>query len=103
MVKPGGTGTPRAAISARLAPLPPRRSRMAPFPSVSSAPKEYTHFVINHSPTRSIATLVPGALARAQPHAKCQPAGAVENKVDAEKGAEDINAVRGPVPDDDQA
>src|SRR6202048_5492579 len=39
MVKPGGTGRPRLAISARLAPLPPSRSRSCALPS----PKVNTH------------------------------------------------------------
>src|SRR5207245_8028702 len=33
IVKPGGTGRPSRVISARPAPLPPRRSRMEAFPS----------------------------------------------------------------------
>src|SRR6185312_2234331 len=44
MVKPGGTGKPRLAISARLAPLPPRRSRRPAFPSALPSPKVNTHF-----------------------------------------------------------
>src|SRR5215472_12545398 len=36
MVKPGGTGRPRLVISARLAPLPPRRSLRSLFPSVKA-------------------------------------------------------------------
>src|ERR1700719_718647 len=43
MVKPGGTGSPRFAISARLAPLPPSRSRITALPSALPPPKEYTH------------------------------------------------------------
>src|SRR5689334_16737767 len=43
MVKPGGTGKPRFAISASPAPLPPRMSRMAAVPSARPLPKEYTH------------------------------------------------------------
>src|SRR6476469_1453940 len=39
MVKPGGTGRPRLAISARFAPLPPSRLRMSALPS----PKVNTH------------------------------------------------------------
>mgnify|MGYP000733007291 CR=1 FL=1 len=34
IVKPGGTGRPMRAISARLAPFPPRRERMEESPSV---------------------------------------------------------------------
>jgi len=34
-VKPGGIGSPRFVISARLAPLPPRRLRMSAFPSLN--------------------------------------------------------------------
>jgi hypothetical protein len=36
MVNPGGTGRPRFVISARLAPLPPRRSFMSLLPSRKS-------------------------------------------------------------------
>src|SRR6266581_1137098 len=43
MVKPGGTGRPRLAISARLAPLPPRRSRSSALPSALPSPKVKTH------------------------------------------------------------
>src|SRR5687768_9935149 len=41
MTKPGGTGRPSTVISARLAPLPPRRSFMSLPPSA----KSYTYFV----------------------------------------------------------
>src|SRR5712692_5368242 len=44
MVKPGGTGRPRLAISARLAPLPPRRSRRPALPSALPSPKLNTHW-----------------------------------------------------------
>src|SRR6267142_2848390 len=43
MVKPGGTGRPRLAISARLAPLPPKRSRRPALPSALPSPKVNTH------------------------------------------------------------
>src|SRR5579863_3598035 len=43
MVKPGGTGKPRLAISARLAPLPPSRSRRSALPSALPSPKVNTH------------------------------------------------------------
>src|SRR5262245_37505369 len=43
MVKPGGTGRPRFAISARPAPLPPSNSRMLERPSALPPPKTYTH------------------------------------------------------------
>src|SRR6202000_3037075 len=43
MVKPGGTGKPRLAISARLAPLPPSRSRISDLPSALPLPKVNTH------------------------------------------------------------
>src|SRR3954464_4702768 len=43
MVKPGGTGRPRLDISARLAPLPPSRSRMLAWPSALPSPKVKTH------------------------------------------------------------
>src|SRR5262249_34608391 len=39
MVKPGGTGNPRLAISARLAPLPPSRLRIPLRPSAFPPPK----------------------------------------------------------------
>src|SRR5262249_11689675 len=42
MVKPGGTGRPRPAISARLAPLPPSSSFMCAAPSPLPAPNRYT-------------------------------------------------------------
>src|SRR5689334_9481847 len=44
MVKPGGTGRPRLAISARLAPLPPSRSRRLAVPSALPSPKVKTHW-----------------------------------------------------------
>ena len=40
IVKPGGTGRPRFDISARLAPLPPRRLRIDASPSALPSPKE---------------------------------------------------------------
>src|SRR5579863_1199409 len=43
MVKPGGTGRPRLAISARLAPLPPSKSRNSALPSALPSPKVNTH------------------------------------------------------------
>src|SRR3977135_667581 len=43
MVKPGGTGSPRVAISARVAPLPPSRSRKPALPSALPSPKVNTH------------------------------------------------------------
>src|SRR3990170_1275714 len=43
MVKPGGTGSPRLAISARLAPLPPSKSRNPALPSALPSPKVNTH------------------------------------------------------------
>src|ERR1700759_2247143 len=43
MVKPGGTGRPRLAISARLAPLPPSRLRMSARPSALPSPNVKTH------------------------------------------------------------
>jgi hypothetical protein len=39
IVKPGGTGRPRFAISARFAPLPPSRLRMSAAPSAAPSPK----------------------------------------------------------------
>src|SRR6187402_1772815 len=43
MVKPGGTGSPRLAISARFAPLPPSSSRIALLPSARPSPNVNTH------------------------------------------------------------
>src|SRR5437879_11527782 len=43
MVKPGGTGSPRLAISARLAPLPPSKSRNPALPSALPSPNVNTH------------------------------------------------------------
>src|ERR1700722_9487738 len=43
MVKPGGTGRPRLAISARLAPLPPSKSRNPALPSALPSPNVNTH------------------------------------------------------------
>src|SRR3954469_21992349 len=42
MVKPGGTGRPMFAISARFAPLPPRRFFISLLPSDLPPPKKYT-------------------------------------------------------------
>ena len=39
IVKPGGTGTPMRAISARFAPFPPRSSRISAVPSTRPVPK----------------------------------------------------------------
>src|SRR6267142_7215958 len=43
MVKPEGTGSPRLAISARLAPLPPSKSRKPALPSALPSPNVNTH------------------------------------------------------------
>src|ERR1700735_3660678 len=43
MVKPGGTGNPRLAISARLAPLPPSTSPKLALPSALPSPNVKTH------------------------------------------------------------
>src|SRR5262249_9964152 len=43
MVKPGGTGKPRLAISARPAPLPPKRLPMSARPSAFPLPTGDTH------------------------------------------------------------
>src|SRR5215831_6439986 len=43
MVKPGGTGSPSCAISARPAPLPPSRLRIDALPSARPSPKLKTH------------------------------------------------------------
>src|SRR5579863_10519464 len=58
MVKPGGTGNPRLAISARLAPLPPSRSRRPASPSALPSPKVNTHL-----PDFATATLPTGLAA----------------------------------------
>src|SRR3954449_1319890 len=42
-VKHGGTGRPRLAISARLAPLPPSKSRISALPSALPSPNVNTH------------------------------------------------------------
>src|SRR5207302_9726663 len=42
--KPGGTGMPRAVISASPAPLPPRRSLPRPAPSATPFPKKKIRF-----------------------------------------------------------
>src|SRR5260370_2442664 len=44
MVKPGGTGSPRLAISARLAPLPPSKARNRALPSALASAKGNTHW-----------------------------------------------------------
>src|SRR5688500_8009903 len=44
MVNPAGTGRPALVISARLAPLPPSRSRIERSPSALPSPKKYTCF-----------------------------------------------------------
>src|SRR5205823_14426603 len=44
MVNPGGTGRPALVISARPAPLPPRRSFMVRLPSAFPFAKKYTYF-----------------------------------------------------------
>src|SRR5215472_15449383 len=44
MVKPGGTGRPRLAISARFAPLPPSRFFICALPSALPSPNVKTHF-----------------------------------------------------------
>src|SRR5262245_2199022 len=64
MVKPGGTGKPRLAISARQAPLPPRRLRMSARPSALRLPKRYTHLVLAYvfdAAARRAAALRPDA------------------------------------------
>src|SRR5260221_6114291 len=43
MVKPGGTGSPRLPISARLAPLPPSKSRNSAWPSALPSRNVNTH------------------------------------------------------------
>ncbi len=45
IVNPGGTGIPRAVISARPAPLPPRVSLPSPAPSATPLPNEKTRFI----------------------------------------------------------
>src|ERR1700686_3720904 len=60
MVKPGGTGRPRLAISARLAPLPPSRSRISALPSALPSPNVNTHLP-------AFAALAAGLAARTLP------------------------------------
>ncbi len=50
-VKPGGTGIPIRAISARFAPLPPSRSRMSAPPSACPAPNWNTRWVVEDTVT----------------------------------------------------
>ena len=42
-MKPGGTGRPRLAISAKFAPLPPNKSRNSALPSALPSPNVNTH------------------------------------------------------------
>src|SRR3954454_14528536 len=60
MVKPGGTGRPRLAISARLARLPPSRSRSSALPSALPSPNVKTHLpdLIGSAPALLAAGLV---------------------------------------------
>src|SRR4051812_21316398 len=44
MVNPDGTGIPKLVMSAKLAPLPPKRSFILPVPSALPLPKKYTRF-----------------------------------------------------------
>src|SRR6266481_1884580 len=60
MVKPGGTGSPRLAISARLAPLPPSKLRNSALPSALPSPNVNTHLP-------DFATSVAGLLAMTLP------------------------------------
>src|SRR4029077_4230691 len=46
MVNPAGTGRPMLVISARLAPLPPRRSFMSARPSALPLPKKETYLAM---------------------------------------------------------
>src|SRR6476661_1182247 len=62
MVKPGGTGRPRLAISARLAPLPPSRSFMPERPCALPPPKMYTHWPFAPVPAEAFALLFAEAL-----------------------------------------
>src|SRR5580765_8042822 len=62
MVKPGGTGKPRLAISARLAPLPPSRSFMPERPCALPPPKMYTHWPFGPVLAKAFALLLAGAL-----------------------------------------
>src|ERR1043166_598918 len=59
MVKPGGTGSPRLAISARPAPLPPSRFFISARPSALPPPKAKTHLPLG---ARACAQLRAGAL-----------------------------------------
>src|SRR5579859_7873722 len=59
MVKPGGTGSPRLAISARLAPLPPNRSRKPALPSALPSPNVKTHLPDFAASLAGLATALP--------------------------------------------
>src|SRR5262249_10227894 len=47
MVKPGGTGSFRLAISASPTPLPPSKLRIEAVPSARPSPKPYTHLPLD--------------------------------------------------------
>src|SRR5262245_60234073 len=53
MVRPGGTGKPSPAISARLAPLPPSSAFIDASPSARPPPKKYTYLVRVADPLRA--------------------------------------------------
>src|SRR4051812_11104249 len=61
-VNPGGTGNPSRVISARLAPLPPKRSFSSLLPSLNS----YTYFGISSTSRKP---------ASGRKHQHCDPAG----------------------------
>src|SRR2546426_7384387 len=66
MVKPGGTGRPRFAISASPAPLPPRMSRIAAEPSARPGPKKYTQRARDGTSDHTVRAACRGAAWRAR-------------------------------------
>src|ERR1700761_4798440 len=62
IVKPGATSRPRLAISARLAPLPPSKSRNPALPSALPSPNVNTHLLDFTASTAGLAaaTLLAG-------------------------------------------
>src|SRR5437016_7811704 len=69
IVNPGGTGRPALVISARPAPLPPRRSFIFRLPSAFPLPKKYTNLrppVVAFARTPADLPFLPRTLARAR-------------------------------------
>ena len=102
MVKPGGTGRPSEAMSCRFNPLPPSRFFVSLLPSARSALKEYTHFVMSCFPNLN-PKVSTRSVARVQFQGEVHPAHPMKQKVDAEQGAKDVNAVERPAAHDDQS